>query len=62
MLRAADEEPSVKSVVITSSASLFLDGRVYPPGKTVLDETDEGDEAIAAAYPLSKMRAAKAAL
>lgn len=43
VLQAADEEPRVKSVVITSSATLYLDGRPYPPGKTVLDETQEGD-------------------
>ena len=62
VLQAADQEPSVKSVVITSSSSLYWEGRVYPPGKTVLDETTEGEEALAGSYALSKMRAAKAAL
>ena len=61
VLRAADAEPSVKGVVITSSAFVYMDGKKLSPGMNVLDEKEIGDDSNVGAYGLSKYRAMRAA-
>lgn len=61
VLKAADAEPSVKGVVVTSSSLVFMDGKKLKPGMNVLNEEEIGDDSHVGPYPLSKFRAMKAA-
>ena len=61
VLRAADAEPSVKAVVVTSSALVYMDGKKLQPGMNVLNEEEVGDDSLVGPYPLSKYRAMRAA-
>ena len=47
VLRAADAEPSVKGVVITSTSAVFMSGHKLQPGVNVLDETKIGQRSWA---------------
>lgn len=61
VLRVADKEPSVKGVVVTSSALVFFEGKPLSPGQNVFNEDELGSDKDVQAYSLSKFRSMAAA-